>query len=82
MTPKPEVPPLTVTGGNGRYMVRCAACGLERQLLAKKADVHKWTEAHRRNRKLHPKLFAGNPQDALELTDSIGVELTTEEASP
>lgn len=80
MTPKPEVPALVVTGGRGRYHLRCSACGMERDVFASKATAHQYAEAHRR--RPHPKTITGIVADPLAVTDSIGVELTTPEEDP
>jgi hypothetical protein len=75
MSPKPEVPKVIVTGGNGRYLLACRACGWRREVFAKKVIAHQYAERHRR--RTHAKNVAGTVTDLLGTTDSIDIELTT-----
>ena len=74
MTPKPEVPKVIVTGGNGRYLLACAACGWRRPVYASKAKAHDYAERHRR--RPHPKTIAATAIDPLGTSDGLTVELT------
>ena len=82
MTSKPEVPKGIVTGGHGKYILRCPACDYTRTVYASKATAHQFAEAHRRNPKAHPKHFTGTVVDLLGTRDSVDVELTTPEEDP
>ncbi len=79
MTSKPDVPKGIVTGGHGKYILRCPACGYTRTVYASKATAHQFAEAHRRNRKAHPKHYTGTVVDTIGTTDDVTVELTTPE---
>ncbi len=72
---KPEIPPLKVTGGSGRYVVHCPACDASTELHTNKADAHAFAERHRR--RPHPKTIAGTIIDPIGVTDNVVVELTT-----